>query len=359
MLFDDYEAVQRVRSDNGLGRLSREFWTHLENNPHRSAGCQLPMGWVLEIDDGRIVGIHCAYPVRYQYRGRPLLAGIGHTMAVDRAYRLSTFGLVAPFFRLEKVDFVMTTSANRGAALFYQYNKASPIPVAHLADHLSWVVNYRKVVSAALQKKRVPAPAVVALPAAVAAWTLDSLAGRNRFGRRASGVHQLENFDGRFDRFWTLLAQSSDHMLAVRDRASLQWHFEFALQKGHVRILVLEQHGEMIGYLLLLRDLRRDSQLLDHYLVVDLQVLEARADHVQALMAEALRTARSEGFAMVDVVGLCTEKRRIVESMRPYVRSTDRSPFWYKATRTVEGLDLHTPEVWDLTLLDGDATIWN
>ena len=40
MLSDDYEAVQRVRSENGLGALSRNEWDHFENTPHRAAWIQ-------------------------------------------------------------------------------------------------------------------------------------------------------------------------------------------------------------------------------------------------------------------------------------------------------------------------------
>src|SRR6516225_3276089 len=106
MLSKDYEAVQKVRSENGLGYLSRGDWDHFENTPHRAAGCELPIGWVLEDNDCRIVGIHGVYPVRYKYRGRNLVAGVAHTLAVDPGHRLSTVVLMAPFFRLNNVDFV-------------------------------------------------------------------------------------------------------------------------------------------------------------------------------------------------------------------------------------------------------------
>jgi hypothetical protein len=69
--------------------------------------------------------------------------------------------------------------------------------------------------------------------------------------------------------------------------------------------------------------------------------------------------AAAEGVDVLDAVGFGVSKRRILEAMRPYVRATERSPFWYKMARPIEALDPAQPEIWDPTLLDGDATIWN
>ena len=359
MLSEDYEAVQRVRSENGFGCLSRGDWDHFENTPHRAAGCELPIGWVLEDNDRRVVGIHGVYPVRYQYRGRRLTAGVAHTLAVDPDHRLSTVLLMAPFFGLENVDLVLSTSANRAAAQYFQYNKANRFPVAWLSTSLTWVVSYRKVTAAALQKKQVPCHAACAVPAAAAVWVRDLLQRRNRFGPRTPRVRCIDAFDDRFDRFWMRLVERSPHLLAMRDRASLQWHFEFCLRSQRVRILVMEDGGEMVGYLILLRELRQQGQLLDRYYVVDLQLLDPQVEHVEALMCGALRLASSEDMGMVDVVGLGSAKRQILEAMRPYARTSDQWPFWYKETHSIEGLDLTSTDAWDPTMLDGDATIWN
>ena len=359
MQSDDYEAVQKVRSENGLGCLSRAEWDHFEHNPHRTAGRELPIGWVLENNEGRIVGIHGVYPVRYRWKERSLLAGVAHTLAVAAEHRLSTAALMAPFFRLETVDFVLSTSANQAAATYFEFMKARRMPVAHFTAVLSWVVNCRRVAAAALQKRQMPWPWGLSFPAAAAVRLMHAVCRRNRLGRISANVRVLDGFDERFDRFWQQLAARSRRLLAVRDRASLQWHFEFALRKNRVRILALEDGNELVGYAVLLREIRQARQLLNHYHLIDLQVLTPRAEAVEALIGRAVRVAQSEGMDMLDTWGFDQPKRRILEDMRPYVRHLDHWPFWYKVCRPIDGLNLDSPDVWDPTGLDGDATIWS
>ena len=359
MQSDDYAAVHRVRVENGLGAQSPESWRHFDNNPHRSAGEPLPRGWVLEDETGQVVGVFCFYPVRYRWKKRSLLAGVAHTLAIDKQHRLSTAMLMAPLARQSGVDFVLTTSASEAPARYYQFLQFHRLPVAYFQQMLCWVVNYRKVAKAALQQRKLGWARKLSLPAAAGLRLAHALSGRNRFGRRSAQVRRIETFDERFDRFWGRLAECSPRLLAMRDRASLQWHFEFGLRNDRVRVLTLENGIEMAGYAILFREFRQPQQLLDRYHLVDLQVLEPRPETIEPLMAGALELARSEGIGMLDVVGLDLPKRRILERLHPYVRSTKRSPYWYKSLRTVDGLDLESSEVWDPTLFDGDATIWS
>jgi hypothetical protein len=139
----------------------------------------------------------------------------------------------------------------------------------------------------------------------------------------------------------------------------LQWHFEFALRSNRVRVLTLEQNGAMTGYAILLREARQAEQLLDRYHLVDLQILELSVEAVEGLLAAALDLARREGVGMLDAVGFDLPKRKIMEALRPYIRTTERFPFWYKLVTPFAGLNPAHTETWDPTLLDGDATIWN
>jgi hypothetical protein len=266
---------------------------------------------------------------------------------------------LAPYFCQEGVDLLITNSANRSSVPLFQFMQASKLPLTYFNQVLSWVVNYRSVVSAALHKKGHGWAAVLGWPAAAALRGYHVVTRRNRSGCRAAKVDRSEAFDERFNCFWRRLAEKSACLLALRDRTSMQWHFEFALRNDRVRILTLEQNGQMEGYAILLRELRQAGQLLDRYLLVDLQVLEANAESVESLIAAAIDLARAEGVDVLDTIGFGLPKRRLMEAMRPYVRVTDRWPFWYKAAKPTAGLDLSQPETWDATLFDGDATIWN
>jgi hypothetical protein len=355
----DYAGVQQVRVENGLVAQSPEGWRHFLANPHGPSNVALPIGWVLENGDGRVVGLHGAYPVRYIWRGRTLTAFVAHSLAVNQKYRHETLALLMPYFKQSGVDFLLTSSANESSARLFQFMQAKRMPVESFGRMLSWVVNYRAVVKAELRKKGRAWAAPFGAPLAACVRLVDTIRGRNQFGRRSTLAHRLNSFDERFDRFWRCLSERTPRLLAMRDRESLQWHFEFAMQKDRVRILALEQSGRMSGYVILLREVRKPEQLLDRYHIVDLQVLDTVADAIEGLMAAALDLACEEGVAMVEAVGFDQPKRQILDALRPYARASEHWPFWYKEAQSIEGLDFTSSDVWDPTMLDGDATIWN
>ncbi len=359
MQSNDYAAVQEVRVANGIALQSIEGWEHFANNPHLSANAALPHGWVLENAEGRIVGVHGAYPVRYAWRGRQLIAYVAHSLAVNADHRRDTLALLAPFFRQSNVEFLLTTSARKEVALLFQFMQCRKMPLAYYDELLSWIVGFRGVAEAILKRRKTRGSAVLSYPLAAAIWTGQKILGVNRRGRSSSKVRCIDRFDDRFDHLWQRLAESSHRLLAMRDRASLEWHLRFALQNQRVKILVLERGDEIDGYAILLREDSHGTQALSRFNIIDLQILEPTAKSVESLMSAALRVARKEGVDVLDVVGLEPCKRQILEKLNPHRRKMGRWPFWYKPVREVEELDMESPEVWDPTLLDGDATIWN
>jgi hypothetical protein len=87
--FDDYDEIAALEEANGLSSKPREQWLHLwQNNPAYQQRPGWPIGWVLEDENGRIVGSLQNVPCLYRFDGRtwvglaadgPWMSGIGRS----------------------------------------------------------------------------------------------------------------------------------------------------------------------------------------------------------------------------------------------------------------------------------------
>ena len=354
---EDYDGIMAVHVRNGLAPLTRAEWEHLiSKNPSYPPESDVSVGWVLENDAGEVVGTYGSFPVAYQYGGRRLLAAVSHSWAVDEPYRRASILLAGKYFQQKHVDFLINTTANEQASQVFATLKAKPVPYDSAEDVLCWVIDHVETIAVALRAKRIPAAGLWKHPAGAAAWAVDVLRRLLRRGRVVGNVLRLDYFDERFDVFWSRL-QRTDRMIAVRDRQSLAWHFEFALARKAAAILVLEDRGEMAGYMVLMRqDLENVG--LRRFRVIDLQLLHEIPGHMEALLAAALRVGRAEGVHVLEAVGFTGFKRCELRRLAMYRRKTSECHYWYKALNPAIEIDWDSPRVWEPSAFDGDAGIW-
>jgi hypothetical protein len=355
--FDDFRAVREVRRRNGLRVIAEDEWEHLlRRNPFASADPPVAHGWILENDRGEVVGTYGNYPAGYEWNGRPLLAGIAHTWAVDADYRRHSLGLFLSYLKQRNVHFLLNASATRDAARVQEVMKTARVPVHYFDDILLWILNYRGFVEGALRYKSLPLASIAKFPLAAGLWCRDRFRSV-RMPDSTASVRKLREFDERFDGFWEKLRAIPGKLRAVRTRESLAWHFHYASEEKRLRILIAERPEGMTGYLILLRqDLPQTGW--HRYRIADLQTLESDAELVRSLLAAALQYAREQNADLLEAVGLGVFPRKILEDLRPPRRRMTVWPSWYHPVREVTGLNFASPEVWDYSLFDGDAAIW-
>src|SRR5262245_22421281 len=85
--FQDYQQIALLEARHGLGTLaekSYERWMHLwKGNPaYRERQSDWTIGWVLEAENGRIVGSMTNVPLLYEFQGKRVLAASGRSWAV-------------------------------------------------------------------------------------------------------------------------------------------------------------------------------------------------------------------------------------------------------------------------------------
>lgn len=273
---------------------SLEGWRWLARAPEAAAG---PLGWVCEAENG-VVAVLGAFNQRYHLGGDSFLASCGHTLVVRPEARGLSKPLIKSILQVPAVPGVQTFNANhRSAKIYKQYGfEAWP----GQTSNMKYVWRLR--------------PAVVALEK-LRRWRAEKTDYRGvrdgpehfteaRLWRTAPPrldpgtvlVDLSAPLDARFDRLWTALA-GEGRMLAVRDRAALQWRLDDPDNTRAPVLLTWEAEGELAGYLLAVfsKGSEIEPVTLEIIDLIALTSFQARA--IPALLTAAIRIGRATGVA--------------------------------------------------------------
>jgi hypothetical protein len=358
--FADYDRIAVLETRNGLSAKSPEEWKHLwlDNPAYRAVGGQLPIGWVLEDQDGEIVGSFGNIPLLFEFRGHPLIAASGRSWVVDPKYRGYAILPLNYFLNQKGVGLYLNATANAQASEAFSVFQASRVPVGKWDESIFWITAYRGFVQSSLSKKSARIPEIVSYPTSAALFLLDTLIGKNRRQIAAPlNVSICDTFDTRFDTFWEQLRSSTPRLLTVRSCEVLNWHFKYALQRKELLILTAGGNSSIEAYAIFGR---QDNVTigLKRMRLVDFQCVCASAANVFLLMlASALQRCSEDGVHILEITGISPEQEAAVRQFRPYRRKLDGWRYLYKTNDPQLAELLKNPSVWGPTCYDGDASL--
>src|SRR5712664_4553395 len=110
--FEDYEQIAALESRFGLAVKPYNEWVHLwQGNPlYRELKTGWPIGWVLEDEDGKIVGSMGNIPFLYELDGKRILVASGRSWVADLAYRSASLLLLDSLIEQRHVDLYLNNT---------------------------------------------------------------------------------------------------------------------------------------------------------------------------------------------------------------------------------------------------------
>jgi hypothetical protein len=270
---------------------------------------------------------------------------------VDTPYRNgpTSLRLAIAFFGQTGVDMCLNGSASKVASRLMLGLKAQPIASEDYDLSYFWIMRRHAFASAALRKKRIPAPGLLAGPVALGLWATDLLYNRRK--RKQADVRRLSNFGEAFDVFWDTLRKGPGRLRAVRTAAALEWRFGNLLRSRQAAIFGAFRGQELLGYVVL-REATREHLELRQFVIADLQALDDSPEVLTDLLIAAIEATRHEGMDALEWQGWNPAKRRVASSLHPM---TYRYPVWqlfYKAINPELGPVLKQPAIWDFSPFD-------
>lgn len=350
--FADYPAVAALLERNGLRARPEEEWRRLwVSNPAYDEGW--PIGWVLE-SEGQIVGALANLPASYVWRNSKIRAAVAIDWAVDEGYRAYSLVLMQRATTQPDVDLLMATSVGPSAEPGYAAVKWSRVRSGEWNRSGFWVTSALGFAESALRAKSTRVPAACLKYPLSFAMVCRRAVLRYRAPATAPDwvVERWDGFDSDFDRFWLALqSRHADKLLAVRDRATLAWHFRPS--SGRILIGIVRQGAAMQGYIVLVRNDNEEIGL-KRMRLADFQSLDDPQQAFRALLAWACKCCRQEGIHVLEDVGR-TASRLGIDA--PYDRPLASWSSYFRAKDETLAEALRTAETWAVTSYDGDAAL--
>ena len=358
------------------------IWRWLESHP---AASELHR-WILETEEGEIVGHLAATPQFYRINGQRILAHTPADYQVLPQYGFHALLLMRKFFRTvqncvacDMLPTVISVETRLGAEVVGGLNYAAkllnvsrlpapsiPAPIKRLlrlrepspsgdADDGAGVLGQGPVVPPPRPRAPIPRPLKGLLNGGLE--VIDETLG-SIFGGRLK-VEVLEGFDESFDELFKKIA-SRVPCLPEKDAAFLRWRYGPGSPQTPVLILGVRDREGLLGYTVL-RVTRKSLDGLHDAYILDLMALPERHDVARALLQEAVRFFRQAGVPIV-------RYRFLMSPTSP--RSSDlwRLGFFYRNERrnmllakfADRGLHKMVNDLanWSYSIGDGEATFW-
>jgi hypothetical protein len=316
--FRDFSGVAAVLKRNGMGELEAEVWrSRWHECPYAQDFEGIPLGWVLETEDGEIVGNLDNAHVLYELDGARLRGVVAAGWAVDPEWRTKSITLMATFFRQKGPDLRLNVSASPTVAELLTALRIARIPIPDYGTPCLWAAGSRSFALAALRKRHAPAAGLLAWGAGFAIWGWDAArrSGRGRIG--SSRIAFAADFDERFDAFGRALSEAGGRLRAVRSREILGWRYAAERRSGNLRILIAERGSGIAGYAVLV--LRDAPELgVNIYDIVDLQSAGDDPSIFRDLIISAVQCARRDGIGAVKLLTGTPARRGPALALRPW-----------------------------------------
>jgi hypothetical protein len=358
--FDDYPQIAALQSKYGLETKNYEEWKHLwSNNPaYIEYRAKLPIGWVLEDNHKNICGYLGNIPLFYEFEGRTLLASVAHSWVVDSQFRSYALLLLDRYFSQPIVELFLNATVGPAAAESFAVFQSVPVPVGAWDRSAFRITNHAGFLAGSLRMKGFPFATSLGRLLSVASFVRQGLSKpTSRHDRTGIELQLCTQIDSRFDVFWDALRKRKSHvLLGVRNREVLEWHFKYALKNNKAWIVAVDEGAGISAYSIFIR-YDNPNVGLKRMRLVDFQTLDGDTTFLLPMLSWALMRCRRDKIHMLESVGFRPEKQNIITEVAPFERKLPSWLYFYSTRDKQLAQSLTSPDVWDPSQFDGDASL--
>jgi len=352
--FDDLKKIKElcIRNNLKVEKIYKEVW---QNFPNFNEFENVPIGWVIENNEGNIVGVILNLFMNYRLNDKSYKASVVSTWAVDDNYRSDSMNLIFKWIYQKNVDLLVDNRRTERSAKILKSFKFKNVPTKDYEKIIYWVLDYPNFIKSAVKKKlKIKIGPISIIPAAILKF-YDFAMNRNKNFNLNKKTLEVKSFDKKFDLFWDKLPKNNKFM-AERDIASLEWHFARGIKEKRISVLTLFNENNLIGYIVVMRSDNKKIGL-KRMKIVDIQTLSNVQENTNDLIGNAIVYARKEGIHILELMGFGKNIREQALKTNPYMRTLSSSPFFYKIISDKLKNVFSEDVEWDASLFDGDGSL--
>jgi len=352
--YNDLEGIKNLCVRNGLEikKINEEVW---KNHPSINDFANVPIGWVIESENKKIVGVILNLFMTYHLNGKRYKASVVSTWAVDLEYRMRSLNLFQSWHNQTNVDILVDNRRSERSVKLLQSYKFPNVPTKDYKNILYWVFDYSNFFKSVIKKKtKLPISFLTIFPAFLFKF-FDLFFRNNKNLKSELNLKETSIFDEKFDVFWKNIPKKNK-FISERNSANLKWHFERLIKNKKVFVLTINENEILKGYTILMRS-DNLSIGLKRYKIVDLQVLDNDENIILDLIRNAIIYSQNKGAHVLELSGFGAVVRNQALKTKPFTRKLSYSPFFYKLISKDLKLAFTDKVKWDASLFDGDGSL--
>lgn len=354
---EDYPQIRELHIKYNLKILDKVEWLNFwaKNPCLQDSNNSFPLGWVLE-ENERIVGYLGNIPKKYYYQDKKFTVACSHAWVAENKYRLQAFSLLETFFSQKNIDiFIVTTANNISAKILARYN-AKKIPLENFQNPMFVILNLEKLISSYLEYKKIKLRKFIAKLLYYLSYIF--YYKKLNFWKKTIQFKKVilnEIIDSKFDDFWKSYQLCfQNKLLQNRNSTWLNWHIREKIKNGKAWIMSVIENNKILGYAICLE--RNNEKIkLKRIEIIDLVALDDNKEVYCSLIKSCILETKKRGYHIFEMIGFKHLKREIFSEFKIIKRELPTFPFYYKTSKVSNENFLENSEMWDPSLIDGDA----
>ena len=354
---EDYPQIRELHIKYNLKILDKVEWINFwSRNPCiQDSNDSLPLGWILE-ENKRIVGYLGNIPKEYYYKNKKFTVACSHAWVAEDKYRLHAFSLLETFFSQKNIDvYIITTANNISEKVLTRYN-AKKIPLENFQNPMFIILNLEKLISSYLKYKKIKLGKFIVkllyYPAYIFYYKKLNFWKKTKQSKK---VILNEIIDTKFDDFWeSYKLNFQNKLLQNRNATWLNWHIKEKIKNDKAWIMSVIENNKILGYAICSE--RNNEKIELHRIeIIDLVALDDNQEVYYSLIKNCILETKKRGYHIFEMTGFKHLKRKIFSEFKIIKRKLPTFPFYYKTSNVYYKNFLENSEMWDPSLIDGDA----
>ena len=358
--FEDYLKIKDLTDRNNIRIYDKSDWEKVwKENPYlKKNNTKWCLGWVIEDNEKNIVGHIGNLPTQYYYNSIPYNGSVLSCWVVDKKYRYHSLKLVQKYMSQKNIDFYIGTTANFKTATALTTFGWSEMPERKYTEKLYIILNSQKVINSYFKKKEINVNTLITNIIFYLFYII--------FYRKINYWKKIElkkniftynKFNNKFDNFWDKLKKvNKNTFMFNRSSEWINWHLNHQFNNDKALIITEEINNEIIGYsICLFKNI--DKINLKKAILIDFVSLDDNCETYLNLLLQSIKESKKRECHLFEIVGFNNKKREIINSIKPFLKKSSFSPFYFKSNNSKLNKILSNENSWDPSELDGDSII--
>ncbi len=354
---EDLEKINNFLISNNKKPIKLSTWNYIFlNNPHLEKVKKIPKGWIIE-DNKVIVGYVGNFPKVYKMEEKTYLASIFTTWVVNEKYRYTSILLLTEYFKQNKIDIFINTTANLEAYKIWKAMGAEEVPLKSCKEVKFQILNSENFLKTFFYLKNLNLNKYLIKFIKIIFIILGSIKlNFYKIYRYTFNSKIVYEIDEEIVKIINVSKHHKDFFSEIFSAKNLSWNIDCRREGKELWITKIYDNYKLVGFTICIGEMIHESKLKKcSFSFIYLDNVK-NYKHFNYSINESIRIAEMKKYDVIEFRNLNTTYTNYMKKFYFFNKKYINNPYLYKKNKhSGANFDfLKNSECWNVSLLDGD-----